>query len=55
MNNNKLMYLLAGVGSLVGGYIPTLWGASLFSFSSYLFGALGTIVGVWLVFKFNGY
>ena len=35
-------------GSLIGGYVPVLWGASGFSVTSMLFGALGGIAGVWL-------
>ncbi len=31
----------------VGGYVPVLWGASSFSLSSFLFGVVGAIAGVW--------
>ncbi|HWB33784.1 MAG TPA: hypothetical protein VG753_00465 [Candidatus Paceibacterota bacterium] len=55
MSPKTLMLIFATVGSIVGGYIPTLWGASLFSMSSWLFGAIGTALGVWLVFKLQGY
>ena len=34
-------------GSLVGGYVPVLWGASSFSLQSFLFGAVGAAAGVW--------
>jgi hypothetical protein len=34
-------------GSLVGGYVPLLWGASSFSLQSFLFGAIGAAAGVW--------
>jgi hypothetical protein len=33
-------------GSIVGGYVPTLWGASSLGVESLLFGAVGGIVGV---------
>ncbi len=36
------------VGSTIGGYLPVLWGASSFSITSLLFGALGGIAGVWV-------
>lgn len=39
------------VGSTVGGMIPNLWGASIFSFSSILFGAAGGIFGIYVAFK----
>ena len=34
------------VGSIIGGYIPVLFGASLFSFSSLIGNGLGSIVGI---------
>jgi hypothetical protein len=40
--------LCAMGGSFVGGYLPVLWGASGFSVTSLLFGALGGVAGVWL-------
>jgi hypothetical protein len=36
-----------GFGSVVGAYVPVLWGASSFSVVSFLFGAIGAIAGVW--------
>lgn len=41
------------IGSVVGGYIPNLWGASLFSFSSIILTAIGGFFGIWLGFKFG--
>jgi hypothetical protein len=40
--------LCVGFGSLVGGYVPELWGASGFSVVSILFGVVGGAAGVWL-------
>lgn len=41
------------IGSLLGGYAPSvLWGASIFSFSSVFFSAIGGIVGIWLGFRY---
>ncbi len=51
MNSKKLVWLGMFVGSIIGSYIPTLWGAGLYSLSSLLFGAIGAIVGVWLGFR----
>jgi hypothetical protein len=36
------------VGGLVGGYVPTLWGASSLGVESLLFGAIGSVAGVFL-------
>jgi hypothetical protein len=35
-------------GSIVGGYLPTLWGASSLGVESLLFGAVGGIAGVFV-------
>jgi uncharacterized membrane protein YeaQ/YmgE (transglycosylase-associated protein family) len=40
------------VGSLVGGYIPTFFGAGIFSITSVLTGVVGALIGIWLVFRF---
>ncbi len=39
------------VGSTIGGFIPMMWGADMFSFSSVIFNAIGAIVGIYLGFK----
>ena len=36
------------VGGAIGGYLPTLWGASVFSFQSILLSAVGGIAGIWI-------
>ena len=40
--------LCAGFGTVVGGYVPELWGASSFSFASLVLGVAGGIAGIWL-------
>ncbi len=44
----SVISLCAVVGLTVGSYVPALWGASAFSLSSILFGALGGIAGIWI-------
>jgi uncharacterized membrane protein YeaQ/YmgE (transglycosylase-associated protein family) len=39
------------IGGMIGGYVPALWGAEYFSFSSIIFNALGAILGIWIGFK----
>ena len=39
------------LGSTIGGCIPSLWGADMFSYSSMFLGAGGGIVGIYLAFK----
>jgi len=46
MSAKFFVFLGMTIGSLIGGYIPTLWGAGLISYSSVLFSGLGGIVGI---------
>ena len=53
MNLKKLVWFGMLVGSTVGGYVPSLWGADMISFSG-LFGSfIGGIAGVWAAWKIN--
>lgn len=40
--------LCVGFGTVVGGFVPALWGGSGLSFASVLTGALGGVAGLWL-------
>jgi len=52
VSSKTIYYLAAFIGSIVGAYIPQLWGAGMFSFSSVLFSAIGGIAGIVVVWKF---
>lgn len=39
------------IGSGIGSYVPTLWGAGMFSLFPVLFSAVGGIVGIYIGFK----
>lgn len=52
MQSKTSYYIAAFVGSIVGGYIPALWGAGFLSVSSLIFSTLGAILGIILVYKF---
>lgn len=42
------------IGSIVGGYIPVLFGdASFFSLSSVILTALGGFLGIWIGYKLD--
>ncbi len=41
------------IGSIIGGYMPKLFGASLFSISSLLGNGIGGIFGVWIGSKIS--
>lgn len=53
MNSKSLIMIGLMVGSIVGGYIPRLWGEGLFSFSSVIFTAIGSIIGIWIAYKID--
>jgi hypothetical protein len=46
--------LCGGFGTLVGGYLPLLWGASSFSLASLAFGFAGGVAGIWLGARISG-
>jgi len=39
------------IGSFLGGYLPVIWGGSVFSFTSVLMGAVGGFLGIWGAWK----
>lgn len=51
MESKKLITLFMFLGGALGGYVPLLWGADAFSFSSIICGSLGAIVGIFIAFK----
>lgn len=36
------------IGSVVGGYIPSLWDDSMFSIISIVLSAVGGFIGIWV-------
>jgi hypothetical protein len=53
METKKLIWFGAFVGSTIGAYLPNLWGAGMFSFSSVILSALGGILGIYFCFKIS--
>lgn len=50
------IYIGAGIGGVLGGYLPVLlWNAGVLDASSLLGGFLGTLVGLWAGYKFGKY
>ena len=52
-DSRKMVWFMATVLGALGGYIPMLWGASEFSFSSIIFGSLGALAGIWIGFRLS--
>ena len=51
MEQKKLIMFLMFLGTITGGYIPSLWGANMFSMSSLLLSASGGFLGIWIGYK----
>jgi predicted MFS family arabinose efflux permease len=51
MTRKSLIYIGATLGSIVGGYVPSLWGASSFSGISILLGTVGGVAGAIIAYK----
>jgi uncharacterized membrane protein YeaQ/YmgE (transglycosylase-associated protein family) len=47
----RLIWIGTLVGSVIGGFIPLLWGASDFSMSSIIFSSIGAMVGIIVTYK----
>jgi len=43
------------IGSSIGGYIPVLFGASLFSYISVIGSAVGGLLGIYIAYKLTTY
>ena len=43
------------VGSFLGGYIPTFFGAGTISFTSLACSVVGGILGIWVGYKIGAY
>ncbi len=53
MTSNPLIWIGMAVGSIVGGFVPMLWGDSGFSMSGIFFNALGGIAGIYAGYKLS--
>jgi len=47
-----MYYAATFIGSIVGGYIPALWGAGFLSISSLIFGTAGALLGWIVVYRY---
>ncbi|MEK7609707.1 MAG: hypothetical protein AAB470_01120 [Patescibacteria group bacterium] len=55
MNTKSLIWIGVFIGSFVGGWIPTLWGAGSFSFSGIIGSTIGGLLGIWGGFKLSNW
>ena len=53
MGRKSLVRIGMIVGSVVGGYLPALWGGDLLSFTSLVLSGVGGVLGIWLGDRFS--
>jgi hypothetical protein len=51
MSLKSIVLLGMLLGSTIGGFVPTLWGAEILSFSSILGNLIGGFLGIWIAYK----
>jgi len=51
MSSKAIFMLGMIVGSIIGGYLPVLFGASFLSMWSLFGSAVGGLLGIWIVYK----
>ena len=47
MSSKTLIYILLTIGSIAGGWVPTLWGADVLSLQGLLGSMVGATLGIW--------
>ena len=55
MSTKTLIFLGSIIGSTIGGYIPTFFGDSMFSYTSLFTSGIGGIVGIIIAYKLANY
>ncbi len=51
MNSRAMIWIGLFVCSTIGGFIPWLWGGSVFSLAGLVCSTMGAFIGIWLGFK----
>jgi hypothetical protein len=46
-----IVWLFVGVGMVVGGFVPLVWGGSALGLASLVLGSLGGVAGLWVAVK----
>jgi predicted MFS family arabinose efflux permease len=53
MRAKSLIMIGMIAGSTLGGYVPSLWGASGLTLASVLFGGIGGMLGIWAGYRLS--
>lgn len=51
MGGTPAIWFWMFVGSLIGSFLPDLWGAGLLSLQSFALGAVGALLGIWIGYR----
>jgi len=51
MNSKFLIMVGLTIGSTLGSFVPSLWGADWFSLWSIFLGGIGGLVGIWAGYR----
>lgn len=51
MDRKTAIWIGVFVGSTVGGFVPSLWGAGMLSYSGLIASSIGSLVGIWVAWK----
>ena len=51
--SKKAVWFGMFVGSTIGGCVPMLWHAGMFSFSAIILGAVGGVAGIWIAYRLS--
>jgi hypothetical protein len=49
--DKRIVWLFVGIGMVVGGFVPVVWGGSALGVASLVFGSIGGVAGLWLAAK----
>ena len=49
--NKKAIYFGMFVGSMVGGWVPAIWHAGMFSLWSIVLSMVGGLAGIWVAWR----
>ena len=49
--SKKAVWFGMVVGSTIGGFVPALWHAGMFSVSSVVLSTVGGIAGIWVAYR----
>jgi hypothetical protein len=53
MGQKSVIFIFMAIGSMIGGFIPIIWGDSFLTFSSIVLTAIGGLFGIYIGYKIS--